>query len=83
MVSAPMNMVSSVPRAPSRRSVNTWPRSGSAHIWTSSMPRKDTRFSIGMDSTVHRKYRARAGTIFSSPVIRATCPLPLILTARS
>ena len=36
MVSAPRNIVSTMPRACSRRSVNTWPRSGSAQSWISS-----------------------------------------------
>ena len=48
-----------------------------------STPRKATRRVTGIDSTVQRKYRASGGTIFSSPVIRATVRRPLILTARS
>ena len=83
MVSAPMNMVSCSPRAFKSRSVNTWPRSGSAHICTSSMPRNETGRLSGIASTVHRKYLAPGGTIFSSPVIKATCPLGLMRAARS
>ena len=55
MVSAPRNMVSSAPRACSRRSVKTWPRSGSAASWISSTARKSTRRSTGIDSTVQTK----------------------------
>ena len=42
MVSAPRNMVSTMPRACSRRSVKTWPRSGSAQSWISSTATNST-----------------------------------------
>ena len=42
------------------------------HIWISSIPTNSRFFSIGIDSTVQRKYFALEGIIFSSPVISAT-----------
>ena len=47
------------------------------------MPRNETGRLSGIASTVHRKYLAPGGTIFSSPVIKATCPLGLMRAARS
>ena len=72
MVSAPRNMVSTMPRACSSRSVKIWPRSGSAQSWISSTATNSTRRSSGIASTVQEKQRASGGTIFSSPVISAT-----------
>ena len=83
MVSAPKSKVSDKPRALRMRSVKTWPRSGSAASCTSSMAKNSTRRSIGIASTVHIKYRALGGVIFSSPVISATLSWPRRATARS
>src|SRR5436189_40558 len=47
IVSAPRNIVSSVPRAWRSRSVKTWPRSRSAASWISSTARNATRRSTG------------------------------------
>ena len=52
MVSDPKNSVSINPRALIRRSVNTWPRSGSAHNWISSTATKSAPISKGIASTV-------------------------------
>ena len=83
MVSAPRNMVSTRPRAFSRRSVKIWPRSGSAQSWISSTARNSTLRSSGMASTVQENQRAPGGTIFSSPVMSATLRMPLRATMRS
>ena len=58
MVSAPRNMVSTRPRACSRRSVKTWPRSGSAQSWISSTATNSAGRSSGMASTVQENQRA-------------------------
>ena len=67
-----------MPRACSRRSVKTWPRSGSAQSWISSTATNSASRSSGMASTVQENQRASGGTIFSSPVIRATWRAPLL-----
>ena len=51
IVCAPSKSVSSLPRACSSRSVKTWPRSGSAASWISSIARKSTSISRGIAST--------------------------------
>ena len=51
MVEAPRNSVSCSPRMCSSRSVKTWPRSGSAHSWISSMATKSASTS-GIASVV-------------------------------
>ena len=51
MVALPRNSVSCRPRMFSRRSVKTWPRSGSAQSWISSMATKSASTS-GMASVV-------------------------------
>ena len=58
-------------------------RSGSAASCTSSIARKSTSASRGMASTVHTKYRARSGLIFSSPVMSATESAPTRATTLS
>ena len=83
MVSAPRNMVSTIPRACSSRSVKMCPRSASAQSWISSTARNSVARSSGMASTVQAYQRASGGTIFSSPVIRATFLTPLRATMRS
>ena len=54
-VPAPRNIVSYLPRAASRRWVNTWPRSGSVHSWISSTARNSTSRVSGIASTVQTK----------------------------
>ncbi len=83
MVSAPMNIVSTRPRACSSRSVKMCPRSGSAQSWISSTARNSTLRSSGMASTVQANHLASGGTIFSSPVMSATCASPFWATMRS
>ena len=53
-------------------SVKICPLSWSEHIWISSTATNSRCLSIGIDSTVHKKYLALDGIIFSSPVINAT-----------
>ncbi len=83
MVSAPRNMVSTMPRACSSRSVKMWPRSASAQSWISSTATNSAARSSGIASTVQANQRASGGTIFSSPVISATCLAPFCATMRS
>ncbi|TDI61948.1 MAG: hypothetical protein E2O92_02065 [Alphaproteobacteria bacterium] len=83
IVSDPITMVSSRPRAFNSRWVKVWPRSSSAANCISSMARKATSRSSGMLSTVQIQYCGFLGMIFSSPVIRAATPWPRISTTRS
>jgi hypothetical protein len=52
IVSEPRNMVSSIPRAWSSRSVKMWPRSRSAQSWISSTARNEASRCSGIASTV-------------------------------
>ncbi len=52
IVSDPMKSVSCRPRMLRRRSVKTWPRSGSAQSWISSMATKSAPIPCGIASTV-------------------------------
>ncbi len=63
--------------------MKTCPRSGSAQSWISSTARNSTGRSSGMASTVQANHFASGGTIFSSPVMSATCRSPLMATMRS
>ena len=65
-------MVSFSPRRFSNLSVKMCPLSLSEHICISSTATNSKFLSIGIDSTVHKKYLALDGIIFSSPVISAT-----------
>ena len=72
MVFDPINIVNFSPRRLRSLSVKMCPLSLSEHICISSTPTNSRFLSIGIDSTVHKKYFALIGIIFSSPVIRAT-----------
>ena len=83
-VAEPSSIVSSRPRAFSSRSVKMCPRSRSAPSCASSSATNAVPPpSRGIASAVHRKYRAFAGSIRSSPVMSAVCSRPLIATTRS
>ena len=80
---APRKTVSSVPLALRILSVKIKPLSGSAANWISSIDTKEKDLSKGIDSTVQKKYLAKGGIIFSSPVTKATFSLPTWIIAFS